>query len=125
MIRGNLEGSIRTTCPVQRRRCCGMVASRGSRARLRISLFESSYSLRVLSSCLKFLLDALKAFGVTTVQGPSFTGIGKCRKNDGPENHDFGADGYRVVVEDTMAKTPIRAVCSFYAIFNVLFTRSF
>jgi len=56
MIRGSLEGSIRTTCPAQRRRCCRIVASTlGSRARLRISLFESRISHRVLSSCLNFL----------------------------------------------------------------------
>jgi len=68
-------------------------------------------------------LKALKAFDVTTVQGPSFAGIEKGRKNDGPENHDFGADGYRMIVEDAMDKATICTVCSFYAIFNVLSTR--
>jgi len=48
-------------------------------------------------------LESLKAFDVTTVQGPSFTGTEKGRKNDCPENHDFGADGYRMIVEDAMA----------------------
>jgi len=63
-------------------------------------------------------LESFKAFDVTTVQGPSFAGIEKGRKNDDPEHHDFGADGYRMIAEDATAKATICTVCSFYAIFN-------
>jgi len=62
-------------------------------------------------------------FVVTTVQGTSFTGVEYSRKNDDPENHDFGANGYRMVVEDAIAKALLCTVCSFYAIFNALCTR--
>jgi len=56
VIRGSLEGSIRTTCPAQRGRCCSMVTSTlGNRARLRISLLESHISHRVWSSWLGYL----------------------------------------------------------------------
>jgi len=39
-----------------------------------------------------------------TVRGLRFTAIEKVRKNDGMENHDFGADRYRMVVEGVMTK---------------------
>jgi len=122
MIRGSLEGSIYTTCPAQRRRCCKMVAStQGSRARLRISFFESRSSHRVLSSCLNFLCWKLsRRLMSRRYKVPSFAGIEMGRKNDGPEHHDFGADGYRMIVEDAMAKVPICTVRSFYVIFNIL-----
>jgi len=120
MIRGCLKGSIRTICPAQRR----IVASTlGSRARLWISLFESRSSHRVLSSCRNFLCWKLSRRLISRRYKVQVSQTEKGRKNGGPENHDFGADGYRMVVEDPVTKAPICTVCSFHAIANVLCTR--
>jgi len=43
-----------------------------------------------------------------TVQGPRFTAIEKVRRNDGMENHDFGADRYRMVVESVTTRAQTR-----------------
>ena len=43
----------------------------------------------------------------------SFTGVEKGAKNEGPENHNFGVDGYRMVVEDAVVKAPVCTVCCF------------